>query len=226
MANKNKPRTGFRLVFHSIFWTLLFAVAVHIVYAIWPWPEYRGAKVLEEVLNAEWGSLAPLMNQDFLGLVEAVFNWAYKVFFVFTGLDYLVSTALSAEKIESTGGEGMRSLVLVAWKYFIEPFYFSLQLIVLRSITLISLSPLFFAAGFAGFINGYVGRYLRRTGGGKESGFIYHRGKIWWWLALWGIWPVYLIPPMNINLSLLLLPFLVAVLALTWLVSHWFKKQL
>lgn len=226
MAKKTKPRTGFKLIFYTVLSTLFFALVAHMAYAVWPLPEFRGARVLEATLNSDWAKLAPLMNENFLKLVSSLFDWVYKVFFVFTGLDYLVTTALHEEEIQGLGGEGMRSLVLQAWKYLIEPFYYSLQIIVLRSVALISLMPLFFAAGFAGFINGYVGRYLRRTGGGKESGFIYHRAKIWWWLAFWGIWPVYLLPPISINLSFLLLPFLVSCLAFTWLVTHWFKKQL
>lgn len=226
MAKNKKPRTGFKLVFHSIFWTLVLAVAAHTLYAVWPLPEFRGAKVLETTLNADWARLSPLMNERFLSFVEVLYHWVYKVFFVFTGLDYLVTTALNPEEIKGAGGEGMRALVLQAWKYLLEPFYYSLQIMVLRSVALFSLLPLFIAAGLVGLINGYVGRYLRRTGGGKESGFIYHRAKIYLWLSFWGIWPVYLIPPISINLSLILIPFLVACLVLTWLASHWFKKQL
>lgn len=223
---KKKPRTGFKLIVYTILWTLFLALLAHLAYAIWPLPEFRGAKALELTLHEDWAQLSALMNERFLSLVKAMFDLAYKVFFVFTGLDYLVSTALGEGEIDGLGSEGMRSLVLMGWKYVFEPFYYSLQIIVLRTVALISLLPLFITAGFAGFINGYVGRYLRRTGGGKESGFIYHRAKVWWWLAFWGIWPVYLIPPISINLSLLLVPFLVANLAFTWLVSHWFKKRL
>lgn len=223
---KSKPRTGFKRWLWSSFWVLLLALVVHVTYAVWPWPEFRGGAALEAVLRRDWARLSPLMSEPFTDLLQLLMQGVYQVFFVFTGLDYLVGRALDPTPITDTGGEGLRVLVLTAWKYFLEPVYWSLQIITLRTAALFSLFPLFLVAGMVGAINGWIGRYLRRTGGGKESGYIYHRAKIGLWLCLSGIWVVYLIPPVSINLQLLLPPFLLSTLAGVWVVVHWFKKQL
>lgn len=226
MPTKNKPRNGIKKWIYSSLATILIALVVQVTYAIWPWPTVKGAEALKSVLEEDWQSLAVMMNSQFADILQSIMQFMHKIFFELTGIDYLVGRALSPAPIEELGGEPMRTLVLVLWQYFLEPMYYSLLIITVRTAALFSLLPMFLVAGIAGTINGLVGRYLRATSGGKESGYIYHRAKQVTWVALAGLWAVYLIPPIHLNLALILPPFLVATLVAFWVVSHWFKKRL
>lgn len=182
--------------------------------------------MLEQVLRHDIARLQPLVTERFVALLQWVMAAIYQVFFVWTGLDWLVGRAMDPRPIDEIGGEAFRSLVLAAWNYFLEPFYYSLQILAVRISVLFSALPLFGLAAGIGAVNGWVGRYLRRTGGGKESGYIYHRVKQSLWWAMAGCWAVYLVPPYSLDPRWLLPPFLLATLMLSWMVVHWFKKRL
>lgn len=222
----SQHRAGFKRWLSSSLLVLLAALVAHWLFAIWPWPEYRGASVLESLLQEDVARLEPMLNDQFMLLIRWIWGQVYQVFFVWTGLDWLVDRAFDPRPINEVGGEAFRTIVLAFWKYLLEPLYWSLQLISLRVTVLFSVLPLFLVAALIGSVNGWVGRYLRRTGGGKESGYIYHRVKQGYWICMAGCWALYLVPPYSMDPRWLLPPFLLATLVLSWALVHWFKKQL
>jgi hypothetical protein len=67
---------------------------------------------------------------------------------------------------------------------------------------------------------------MRRTGGGRESGFIYHRAKRAVPVFLLLVWAVYLVPPVPMNPRWAIPPFIVLfAIALRLRVSY-FKKYI
>ncbi len=59
--------------------------------------------------------------------------------------------------------------------------------------------PLFLITACAAAADGLITWYLRRTGAGRESGFIYHRTKRGLALSVLALWLVYLVPPIPLD---------------------------
>ena len=101
-----------------------------------------------------------------------------------------------------------------------------LKLFALRMGILILAAPFLAIVTVVAMADGFVGWYLRRTGGKRESGFIYHRAKrglAWSFLLLW---IVYLIPPIPLDPKYFLPPFLLVTSIATRLHVAFFKKYL
>ena len=95
-----------------------------------------------------------------------------------------------------------------------------------RLAILILAIPVFGLCGIVAMVDGLVRRDLRRWGGGRESGFIYHWAKRVALPLAVGVWLIYLIVPISVHPSLVILPFATLLgLAITAAVGT-FKKYL
>jgi integrating conjugative element membrane protein (TIGR03747 family) len=109
---------------------------------------------------------------------------------------------------------------------FFETAYYSVQLLGLRLGVLVVSLPLFAVAGLGGFLDGLINWYLRRTGGGRESGFIYQRAKFALWGAVFLLWACYLVLPVALDPRWLIPPFVVLFGLGVRVATAWFKKYL
>ena len=75
-------------------------------------------------------------------------------------------------------------------------------------------------------IEGLVRRDLRRWGGGRESGFIYHWAKRVALPIAVGVWLIYLMVPVSIHPSFVILPFAALLGLATSAAASTFKKYL
>jgi len=200
-------------------------LAAHLMYVAWPWA--GGARSVESFRNnvqAEWAHVSGLAPGRAGKVIEAVADGVYTATFDWTGLHYLVSTAASDQPL-SGSGEAMRRFVLGLWAVF-GTAYWSIQLIGLRLGVLAVAAPLFVLAAVGAAADGLVNWYLRRSGGGRESGFLYHRAKFALWASLFALWLVYLLPPVPMD-PLQVLPAFVVVFGLAVrIAASYFKKYL
>ncbi|MGQ0530268.1 MAG: DUF4400 domain-containing protein, partial [Panacagrimonas sp.] len=95
-----------------------------------------------------------------------------------------------------------------------------------RLAVLILSLPLLLLAAQGGFADGQVVWFLRRTGGGRESGFIYHRAKRAVAYSLVLSAAIYLIPPAVMNPRWVLPPLLVIFASGIRYSTAYFKKYL
>ncbi|MCF6323879.1 MAG: DUF4400 domain-containing protein [Gammaproteobacteria bacterium] len=205
-------------------WFLLITLLVLIVdlfcvFLLWS-PD--GVWRLQNVLNKEVALLGlPQSDNDFLAGVIKSF---YDTVFVSSGIDGMMRHAASlppAEESQQTAIDFTEALRPV-----IETAMVGLQLFALRVGILILTLPLLVLVTLTAMADGYAGWFLRRTGGERESGFIYHRAKrslAWSFLFLWAI---YLIPPIPMDPKYLIPPFLLAAGIATRLHVAFFKKYL
>lgn len=120
---------------------------------------------------------------------------------------------------------GISAIITVLW-VVIETAMLGLQLFALRVAVLIVSLPLFFTVAVVAVADGVHGWLIRRTGGARESGFIYHRAKRAVPAALLLLWAVYIVPPVPMDPRWVLPPF-AAVLAIALrLRVAYFKKHI
>lgn len=211
-----------------VLWTgllILLTLFLHFVYAIWPWPDApRGAVPLQQAVIAERARVEELASASSIDMISAAIEWTYRVSFEWTGMDYLMRSALEQSPQNETDEIGRR-VTSGAWT-ILEPLYWSVQLIGLRLGVLFASAPLFLVAAVGGASDGAAAWYLRRVGVGRESGFIYHRAKLALWTALFALWAVYLLPPVALDPITVIPPF-VALCGLTVRIAvSWFKKYI
>lgn len=198
---------------------LVLVIDLFCVFVLWS-PD--GVERLEEVLRSEVMSLGlPQSDIDFLIGVSRSF---YDAVFVSSGIDDLMRRAVSLPSSDASKQTALEFVETL--RPPIETAMIGLQLFALRIGVLVLTLPFLVIVIAAAMADGFVGWYLRRTGGERESGFIYHRAKrglAWSFLLLW---VVYLLPPVPMDPKYVIPPFLLAAGITTRLHVAFFKKFL
>ena len=211
--------TGLLWLAKWFFLLTLFVLIVDLfcVFVLW---SPNGARQLEYVFQQEVALLELQPAQEaFLVDVTQAF---YEHVFVATGID---GTLRQSAKPGTDTPETVHDFANTLWPA-LETAMIGLKLFALRIGVLILTLPFLALVTAVAMADGFVGWYLRRTGGERESGFIYHRAKrslAWSFLLLW---IVSLIPPVPMDPRYLLPPFLVASGIATRLHVAFFKKYL
>ncbi|MGQ0622779.1 MAG: DUF4400 domain-containing protein [Panacagrimonas sp.] len=205
---------------------LVLTLVAHLFYTLWPYPqgEARGVAALQRNLDKEWATLIELGDARFPPLAYAIHDRLYAAFFKAPGFDYMLKQALDPAPMNDSD-ELMRKFVL-ATREFWETAATGLQLFAARLAVLVLTAPLLLLAALGGFADGLVVWFLRRTGGGRESGFIYHRAKRAVAYSLVVTAAIYLVPPSVMNPQWLLPPLIVIFATGIRYATAYFKKYL
>lgn len=205
---------------------LVLTLVAHLFYTLWPYPqgEARGVAALRRNLDQEWATLVELGDARFPPLAYAIHDRLYAGFFRAPGFDYMMRQALDPTPMKD-GDELMRKFVL-ATREFWETAATGLQLFAARLAVLVLTLPLLLLAALGGFADGLVVWFLRRTGGGRESGFIYHRAKRAVAYSLVISAAIYLVPPTVMNPRWVLPPLLLIFASGIRYSTAYFKKYL
>lgn len=148
--------------------------------------------------------------------VDAVMAAAHEWVFVKTGFEDWARTQRT----------GVLSALLNGLWFVIDAARQGLQLFALRSAVLVLSLPLFLAVAVPAVADGVYGWLIRRSSGGRESGFIYHRAKRAFPTILVLMWLVYLVPPVPIDPRWFLPPFVVLFAIALRLRVAYFKKHI
>ncbi|MBN4079469.1 DUF4400 domain-containing protein [Beggiatoa alba] len=205
-------------------WFVLIALLVLIidifcVFVLW---SPNGVWHLKNVLHQEIALLG-LPQSDITFLAEVIQSF-HSTVFVSSGIDGMMRYSSSlppTDQSQQTALDFTETL-----RPIIETAMVGLQLFALRIGVLILALPFLVLVTVTAMADGFVGWFLRRTGGERESGFIYHRAKrglAWSFLLLWLF---YLVPPIPLDPKYLIPPFLLAVGITTRLHMAFFKKFL
>ncbi len=205
-------------------WLVLIALLVLIVdifcvFVLWS-PD--GLWHLQNVLNQEIALLG-LPQSDITFLAKVIQSF-HNTVFVSSGIDGMMRYPGSLPPTDQTQQTALDFTETL--RPVIETAMVGLQLFALRVGVLILALPFFVLVTVTAMADGFVRWYLRRTGGERESGFIYHRAKrglAWPFLLLWLF---YLVPPIPLAPKYLIPPFLLAVAIATRLHMAFFKKFL
>ena len=203
----------------------LLVLVVDIVYVLWPYPNGpQGIGALQSVVNEETALIAELTDDASAWIIRNLGAWIYQAAFVWTGLDELMRRAAAPVPMAGAN-EFMRGFVRANW-LFLETAAWGLQLFALRLGVLVLAMPLFLITAIGAIADGVVPWYRRRAGGGRESGFIYHRAKRTLTLSVLALGVVYLLPPVPLDPRLVIPPFLLVFGIGARLTMAYFKKYL
>lgn len=187
---------------------------IDLVFVLLVWPD--GAQSLGELIAAERRILGLDSSGTAGRFVDATISVAYDWVFVKTGLgDWL---ALQRSGL-------LAALINGLW-VLVETAVLGLQLFALRVAVLVLSLSLFVAVGITAVADGLYGWLMRRTGGGRESGFIYHRAKRAVPAFMLLVWVVYLVPPIPMDPRWIVPPFVVAFAIALRMRVAFFKKHL
>lgn len=185
---------GFRWWIKWSFIILLATLGADYVHVLWPYPNgAMGVDAFRGHIRDEWTQLLEQSDGRIAPIVDAIHGALYTLFYKLPGIDYILTRAADPTPMDG-GGETMRRGVLGFWPYW-EAARAGLQLFSIRLATLALSIPMIVLIACGAISDGLVEWYRRRTGGGRESGFIFHRAK---WCAehlILAITFVYLVLP-------------------------------
>ena len=198
---------------------LVLVIDLFCVFVLWS-PD--GVPRLKQILHREMTLLElPQPEADFvIGIATTVYNTV----FVTTGIDGMMRHAASPPP--STSGQSTEIEFVETLRPTIETAMIGLQLFALRLGVILLALPFLVIVILAAVTDGFLGWYLRRTGGERESGFIYHRAKRVLACSFLLLWAIYLIPPVPMNPTYLIPSFLLVAGLAVRLQVAFFKKFL
>ena len=209
--------SGLGALFRWLRWTAALCALVLLIdllFVVFIWAD--GAQYLAELLARE-RQLLGLDSESSAGrFVDATVTVAYDWVFVKTGLGDWLATQRS----------GLLAAVINGLWVLVETAVLGLQLFAMRVAVLVLSVPLFVVVGVTAVADGLYGWLMRRTRGGRESGFIYHRAKRAVPAFLLLVWVVYLIPPTPMDPRWIMPPFILAFAIALRLRVAFFKKHL
>lgn len=182
----------------SLKWTVIvmgLTLVSHLLYCLWPYPQgyQRGVAALGANLQAEWILLNDLGGSRLPEIVYDIHESLYFGLFQAPGFDYLRRTAISDAPLTGAD-ELMRSFVLSTREYW-GVAATGLQIFAARLGVLAMFLPILGLIALASFSDGLVAWHQRRTSGGRESGFVYHRTKRLMAHSVLALAVIYLVPP-------------------------------
>lgn len=194
------------------------------LYVMWPYPDGAvGLDAFQAGIRDEWALLVRISDEHFPKVAYAIHDGLHTALFKWPGFDYMIVRAQDPTPLGA--GEMMRRAVL-ATDTFWGTAAAGLQLFSARLGVLALSLPLILLATIGAVADGLVTWYLRRTGGARESGFIFHRAKRHAVHALLALCLVYLVPPVTVDPRITITTFaLVYMLALRVATGN-FKKYL
>ena len=215
---------------HWLLLALVFSILLEWLGLIWWWPA-EGVAHSRQLLDAELGYLGEAVPRHLLTAQPAQFarQWGRRLsqrVFEWARLHQLITWATTPPvRGEARLQIALRRFVTTLSRYLLTAEQ-SLQLFGARLAILMLALPVLGLSSLVAIVDGLVQRDLRRWGGGRESGFIYHWAKQVAMPLAMGVWLVYLIAPVSMHPDLVIITFATLLgLALTVTVAT-FKKYL
>ncbi len=204
---------------------LVATLAADCLYVMWPYPgEARGVSTFEAMIAQEWNLSVGFAGDRLPPLAYAIHDGLHAAFFEWTGLEDLLDGASDASK--SRTPHALMARLVGSADTFLRTAVAGLQLFSLRLGVLALSAPLIGLVSISAAADGLVTWYWRRTGGGRESGFVFHRAKRTVAMAALGLCFAYLVPPVAIDGRVSVACFAVVIaIALRLAVGH-FKKYI
>lgn len=150
----------------------------------------------------------------------------HDVIFEWTGLVELIYWITPLPSANESGIRPVLHRLYIPASEFVLAAMQMVQVFTVRLAILVLSLPVFVLFAWVALVDGLVLRDLRRWGGGRESSFVYHYARKVFLPVFLSAWVLYLVSPVSLHPSWILLPFALAfALAVTITVST-FKKYL
>ncbi|HHC71612.1 MAG TPA: DUF4400 domain-containing protein [Thiotrichales bacterium] len=172
---------------------------------------------IERVMEQELAYLGLEKSPRSQALVEQAAWLGYDVAYRQTGIEELTRDPETKDPLART--------VMGAWDG-VWAWVLAMELIFIRGAVLVMVLPLLILAWWLAAWDGWAGWYLRRTVGGRESAFIYHRTKAGLRHGSIGLIFAYLAAPIALNPTWIFPPLIVTSALLSRYTVTYFKKYL
>jgi integrating conjugative element membrane protein (TIGR03747 family) len=193
------------------------------LHVLWPYPNSAiGVPAFKAQISDEWAGLLELSGGRIAPVANAIHEVLYTLLYKWPGLDYMITRAADPTPMDG-GGEMVRRGVFAMQPYW-GTATAGLQLFSIRLATLALAVPMLGLVAVGALSDGLIGWYRRRTGGGRESGFVFHRAK---WLAahvLLLLCFAYLVPPTTVEPTMVITSFAIIFAVATRVATASFKK--
>lgn len=203
----------------------LFALLIDWIFLFLVWKP-NGIQHLQQMLNAELRYTLDIggASSNATRFAVKTANALYSLAFEETGIHSMMLRFADPTPLDAVESF-FRNLYTDYWDW-IKSAMIGIQLFGIRLAILIQALPLFLLAAFVAFCDGWwVGRYIRRESGGRESSFVYHRAKHYFFVSLVSVW-MYLLLPWSVDPRLVIFPFVIALAVSVRLWAMYFKKYL
>lgn len=187
---------------------------VDLVCVILVWED--GGDTLARLVRMEKGNLGLAPASTAGRTVDAIMKRAHEWVFVRTGFEDWARMQQS----------GFPQVLLNGLLFLIDTAIQGLQLFALRCAVLVLALPLFVVVAIVAIADGVYGWLMRRSGGARESGFIYHRAKRAFPATIVLMWLTYLVPPIPMDPRWVLPPFVLLFALVLRLRVAYFKKHI
>lgn len=210
---------------------LLTSVLIEWAGMVFLWWDEDGAGHSQRTLLTEIEFIANDFNKSLTAstpseLTIAVANKTYRSVAVDSGLNELRAYLDLPPSVKDSTVIGYARSAYLFFKDYIQSAITIVQLFAVRC-AIIGLSiPLFVLIIFAAFIDGLVQRELRKAGGGREYGLVYHHIKSWFKPVLFLPVFVYLASPWPTHPNWIFAPSALVIGILVFMLSATFKKYL
>ncbi len=178
------------------------------------WPD--GLGLLTRTYDQEVQYLSRNIDERTTELISSWVQSSYELVFVKTGMQ---------KYLHSGGGQLTNNLITGMWPV-LQGIMIGFQIFMIRMSVLILMLPFTALIVAVAAADGFTEWYKRRTGGARESAFIYHRSKHMVAWALTGLWVFYLMPPFAVDPVYVFLPTILLLGLFSRLAVQYFKKYL
>lgn len=216
-------------LFRAIGWlllSLLFSIILEWIGLVWWWPD-EGAQHSLDMYAAEIAHLSgdyqrSLVTDDPAAYAVAIIDAEYKWLWEKTRAIELIEWM--AEPPPADASAVRKGLYEVA-EFGIATVNIT-QVFTIRLAVLTLAMPVFVLFGIVGLTDGLVQRDIRKWGGGRESGYIFHWATRFLGPAFLMTWLVYLSIPFSVDPGLVVLPFAMLFALMLRIAGSTFKKYL
>ena len=194
------------------------------------WPE-EGTGHSQRMLEQELGYINRDLSRSLMGdtpmdLSINAANKTFELLAVKTGFQRLAERVSVPDSVgDTTLIRYAKSAYRTSSDYVVSAITIT-QVFAVRCVIILLSAPLFLLVCFAAIVDGLVQRELRKAGGGREYGLVYHSAKSWFKLSLLMPLFLYLASPFPTHPNLIMVPCAVAIGLLVFLTSSTFKKYL
>lgn len=216
-------------VFKLIGWLLLslaFSIILEWCGLIWWWPD-EGAQHSLDMYAAEIEHLSgdysrSLMTDDPAGyaaaLSDAQYTWIWEKTYAIYVIEWIASPPPADASAVRLGLHNLSEFAIATVNIT--------QVFTLRVAILTLAMPVFLLFGIVGLTDGLVQRDIRKWGGGRESGYIFHWATKFIGPAFILTWLIYLSMPFPISPGYVVLPFAMLFALMLRIAGTTFKKYL
>ena len=218
-----------RRVFRLVGWLLLslvFSIALEWIGLIWWWPD-QGAQHSLDMYAAEIAYLTGDYTKSLIArdpaayaaaLTELEYTWLWENTHAIRLVQWIVAPPPADASAVRQGLHTLSEFAIATVNIT--------QVFTIRVAILTLAMPVFILFGLVGLTDGLVQRDIRKWGGGRESGYIFHWATKFVGPAFFLTWLLYLSMPFSINPGLVVLPFALLFALMLRIASTTFKKYL